>query len=85
VAQITADEPLLYYHAPMLQYGATYVMTREKQQLIRQEREAPKPGVFYITDNDGLKLIRQESEVEIFYKYPNVEDGRNLNLIKIIK
>ncbi len=85
VAQITADKPLLYYHAPMLQYGATYVMTREKQQLIRQEKQEPKPGVFYITDDDGLALIRQENQVEIFYQYPNVEDGRNLNLIKIMK
>ena len=85
VAQITAGEPLLYYHAPMLQYGATYVMTREKWQLIRQEKQAPKQGVFYITDDDGLALIKQENQVGIFYQYPNVEDGRNLNLIKIIK
>lgn len=84
VARITKDEPVFYYHAKMTQYGASYVMSREKWDIIRIEKSEPKPGIYYITDNEGLRKIEQHHKnVDVFYNYKNVEDGRNLNLVKI--
>ncbi len=84
-ARITKDDSVYYYHAEMTQYGASYVMTREKWDIIRIEKDTPKPGVFYITDDAGLEIIGQNHrDIKVFYTYPNAQDGRNLNLIKII-
>jgi energy-coupling factor transporter transmembrane protein EcfT len=86
VAQITNDEPVYYYQAEMLQYGASYIMTREKQTIIQQEKGEPRVGVFYITDDAGLNSINENADsLQLFFTYPNAEDGRNLNLIKIIE
>ncbi len=84
VAAITGEEPVDYYHAPMLQYGASYYMSLDKWQIIGQETGTPVTGHFYITDNQGLDTLRmQHRPVKIYYRYENVEDGRRLNLIKI--
>ncbi|MFP4471290.1 MAG: ArnT family glycosyltransferase [Bacteroidales bacterium] len=84
VAEITGQEPVSYYDAPMLQYGASYYMSLEKWQVIRQETGRPQPGRFYIVDDASLKkLQRQSGEVKVFYSYRNVEDGRRLSLVKV--
>ena len=84
VARITGKEPVNYYGAPMLQYGASYVISKEKWDVVGQERNDPKPNIFYITDNTGLEKIRRKFGIpKIYFTYPNVEDGRDLHLLKI--
>ena len=84
IASITGDEKIEYYNAPMLQYGGSYYLTLAKWQIIGQEQGEPETGQFYIVDDSGLSEIRKEhNEVEVYYSYPNVEDGRTLYLIKI--
>jgi 4-amino-4-deoxy-L-arabinose transferase-like glycosyltransferase len=84
VALITAGEEVYYYHAEMSQYAASYIMTREKWDIIRMEKQSPKNNIFYITDDAGFDLIRSNHDsIDVYFSYPNIEDGRNLNLIKL--
>ncbi len=85
IAEITKDEKLYYYKAPMLQYGASFYISVHKNDIVRQEHKNPKSNIFYIVDDGGLDEITNIGlKYKIFYQYPNVEDGRKLNLIKII-
>lgn len=85
VAEITGNEKVYYYQAPMLQYGGSYYMSLAKWQIIGKEKGQPETGVFYIVDDDGLEALRKQfTEVKVFYDWPNVEDGRRLSLIKIV-
>jgi hypothetical protein len=85
VASITGNEPVKYFHAPMLQYGGSYYMTLAKWQIIGKENGEPKSGIFYITDDAGLEKLRHSHiNMKTYFEYPNVEDGRTLYLIKIL-
>jgi 4-amino-4-deoxy-L-arabinose transferase-like glycosyltransferase len=84
VAEITAGERVYYYNVNLAQHGASYVMTREKREIIRKEYDNPQPGIFYITDDEGVHRIREKhGDVKLYFSYPNAEDKKNLNLIKI--
>jgi 4-amino-4-deoxy-L-arabinose transferase-like glycosyltransferase len=84
VAEITGKESVFYYHAPMLQYGASFYMSKTKHDIIRKEEFKPMLNTFYIVDNIGLTEIQNTHQyIKMYFQYPNVEDGRNLNLIKI--
>jgi len=86
VAEITGHESVFYYQTPMLQYGASYYMSRAKDRIINKETFKPMPYTYYIVDNDGLgRLQEKHKNIKIHFQYPNVEDGRNLILIKIIE
>jgi len=86
VAEITGKESVFYYHASMLQYGASFYMSKAKHDIIRKEEFKPMYNTYYIVDNEGYdKINSTHQSIKIFYQYPNVEDGRNLNLIKILE
>ena len=85
VAEITGDESVFYYHVPMLQYGASFYMGKAKHDIIRKEGFKPMLNTYYIMDNVGLAKIQNNHQyIKMYFQYPNVEDGRNLNLIKIL-
>ncbi len=85
VAEITGDEVVKYYQAPMLQWGGSYYLSLAKWQIIGQEKQDPKPDMFYITDDRGLeKIMGKYFDVKVFFEYQNVQDGRTLYLIKIL-
>jgi 4-amino-4-deoxy-L-arabinose transferase-like glycosyltransferase len=86
VAEITGNESVFYYQAPMLQYGASFYMEKAKNRIINIERFKPMLNTFYIVDNEGIDKIQNKYDnVKIYFQYPNVEDGRNLILIKILE
>jgi 4-amino-4-deoxy-L-arabinose transferase-like glycosyltransferase len=86
VAEITGNESVFYYQAPMLQYGASFYMSKTKNRIINVESFKPMYNTFYIVDNAGLERLQQEYyDIKIFFQYPNVQDGRNLILIKILE
>jgi 4-amino-4-deoxy-L-arabinose transferase-like glycosyltransferase len=86
VAEITGRESVFYYQAPMLQYGASFYMSKAKNRIINTETFKPMPNTFYIVDNGGLERLQEKHKsVKIYFQYPNVEDGRNLVLIKILE
>jgi 4-amino-4-deoxy-L-arabinose transferase-like glycosyltransferase len=86
VAEITGKESVFYFEAPMLQYGASFYMSKAKDRIINIETYKPMYNTYYIVDNDGLERIQESYDrIKIYFQYPNVEDGRNLNLIKIIE
>jgi len=86
VADITGRESVFYYQAPMLQYGASFYMSKAKDRIINKESFKPMYNTFYIVDNGGMERLQDKYDnIKIFFQYPNVEDGRNLVLIKILE
>ena len=86
VAEITGKESVFYFHAPMLQYGASFYMSNAKRDIIRKEEFKPMLNTYYIVDNDGYSGIEaKHKNIKVYFQYPNVEDGRNLILLKIFE
>ncbi len=86
VAEITGTESVFYFQAPMHQYGASFYLSKEKNRIINIESFKPMLNTYYIVDNDGLAKIQSKNDnIKIYFQYPNVEDGRNLILIKILE
>lgn len=84
VAEITGNTPVKYFQTPMMQFGASYYMSLEKWQVIGKEHETLNSETYYIVDDRALKNVREKYEsLKIYFQYPNVEDGRQLSLIRI--
>jgi len=84
VSRLTQNEALYVYGFTPINHDATFYISRERQELLRFERDSVQKGVYYLANKSQLdKVISSGQNVKTFYEFQIKHLDTRLYLFKL--